>query len=171
MPSIRRFHIGKEQQNLSSCVSRDRPVDPESPDNRVPGNLFVSQNCFDSGQDFVCGGSRLPRQHRSVFVSEIVERVDQIVPRLQDPRVQFWSAASGTALDKGNDNFLTSKQKGSGGRSDTFAGKEQLRGSETAIMARYQGVQCKGCGQFHLDRNSRSEFTNPFGPRSLSVLP
>jgi hypothetical protein len=51
------------------------------------------------------------------------------------------------AVRKGVQAFLTSKQKGSGYRSDTFGAKEQLRSSETSIMARQVGVQCKACGQ------------------------
>jgi hypothetical protein len=85
MPSLQRFHSGKEHQNLWFCVSRGRPMDPDFRNNRVPGNLFVSQNCFDSHQDFICGCSRLARQHRVVFILEIVERIDQIGPRLQNP--------------------------------------------------------------------------------------
>jgi hypothetical protein len=63
-------------------------MDPDFRDNCVPGNLFiVSQNYFDSGQDFICGCNRLSRQHRVVFVTETVERLHQIVPGLQNPKV------------------------------------------------------------------------------------
>jgi hypothetical protein len=38
-------------------------MDPDFRDNCIPGNFFiVSQNCFDSGQDFICGCNLLSRQ-------------------------------------------------------------------------------------------------------------
>jgi hypothetical protein len=63
-------------------------MDPDFRNNCVPGHLLtISQNCFDSSQDFICGCNRLSRQHRVVFVSEIVERIHQIVPGLQNLKV------------------------------------------------------------------------------------
>ena len=107
MPLLWRFHSGKEQ-NLSFCFSRCRSMDTDFRDNGVTGNLFVSQNCFDSGQDFICGCSRLSRQHRIVFISEIVERFHQLSLVSKIRRSQFWAAASRIGSEKGNVKSLPS---------------------------------------------------------------
>jgi hypothetical protein len=60
--------------------------------------------------------------------------------------------------------FLTSKQQGSGYRSDTFGAKDRLRGSETSIMARHHGVQCKACGQSISTGTADPSLPIPSGP-------
>lgn len=51
------------------------------------------------------------------------------------------------AVPKGARALWTSKRKGSSCGSDTAEAKDRPQGSETSIMDRCHGVQCKACGQ------------------------
>jgi hypothetical protein len=58
----------------------------------------------------------------------------------------------------------TSKRKGSSCGSDTAEAKDRPQGSETSIMARHQGVQCKLCGQSISTGSADLALPIPLGP-------